>query len=67
MAYWFKQETKKMTDQLTNARNAIMNVSKYGHGGKAKAKVKLGCFHFQPLVSMYIVVNVLLWVGAIRF
>jgi len=49
-----------MTDQLTNARNAIMNVSKYGHGGKAKAKVKLGCFHFQPLVSMYIVVNVLL-------
>lgn len=37
-----------MIDQLTNARSAIMNVSKYGCGGKVKAKAKLGCFHLQP-------------------
>jgi hypothetical protein len=47
VAYWFERETKKKTNQLTNARGAIMNVSKYGGGGRVRAKAKLVC-HFQP-------------------
>ncbi len=47
MAYWFKQETKEKTDQLTDARGAIMNVSKYGRKGRARVKAKLVCY-FQP-------------------
>jgi hypothetical protein len=47
VAYWSEQDTKKKTDQLTNARGAVMNVSKYGRGGRAGAEAKLVC-HFQP-------------------
>ncbi len=47
VTYWSERETKKKTNQLTDARGAVMNVSKYKHGGKAGAKAKLVC-HFQP-------------------
>jgi hypothetical protein len=47
VAYWSEQDTKKKTNQLTDARGAVMNVSKYGRGGRVGAKAKLVC-HFQP-------------------
>jgi hypothetical protein len=47
VAYWSEQETKEKTDQLTDTRGVVMNVNKYGHGGRARAKAKLVC-HFQP-------------------
>jgi hypothetical protein len=42
VAYWFEWETKKKIDQLTYARGVIVNVSKYGCGGKAEVET------FQP-------------------
>jgi hypothetical protein len=47
VAYWFEQDTKKKTYQLTYVRGAIMNVSKYGCGGRVGAKAEL-VYHFQP-------------------
>jgi hypothetical protein len=43
VAYWSKQDTKKKTNQLTDARGVIINVSKYGHGGRTRAEAKLVC------------------------
>ncbi len=47
VAYWFEQETKKKTNQLTDIRGTVMNVSKYGHEGRTGVETKLVC-HFQP-------------------
>ncbi len=63
VAYWSEQETKKKTNQLTDTRGVVMNVSKYGHEGRAEVKTKLVC-HFQPSFfnlwfSVYIVANFL--------
>jgi hypothetical protein len=50
VAYWSERETKKKTNQLIDARGVVMNVSKYGCGGKVGAEAKLVC-HFQPSFS----------------
>ncbi len=47
VAYWFEQDTKKKIDQLTNARGVIINVSKYGHGGRTRAEAKLVYMSFS--------------------
>jgi hypothetical protein len=47
VAYYSEHDTKKKTYQLTYARGAVMNVSKYGRGGRVGAEAKLVC-HFQP-------------------
>jgi hypothetical protein len=52
VAYWFEQDTKKKIDQLTDARGVIINVSRYGHGGKTRAEAKLVC-HFQPFKKIF--------------
>jgi len=50
VAYWSEQETKKKIDELTDARGVVMNVSKYGCGGRAGVEAKLVC-HFQPSLT----------------
>ncbi len=48
VAYWFERATKKRADQLTGARGAVLNVSKYGRGGKVMAEQKLLTHCLQP-------------------
>jgi len=59
VAYWFEQDTKKKIDQLTDARGVIINVSKYGHGGRTRAEAKLVC-HFQPFKKIFYFLCILL-------
>jgi hypothetical protein len=47
VAYWSKRETKKKTNQLTYVRSVVINVNKYGCGGRTGVEAKIIC-HFQP-------------------
>jgi hypothetical protein len=59
VAYWFEPDTKKKIDQLTDARGVIINVNKYGHGGRTRDEAKLVC-HFQPFKKIFDFVCILL-------
>jgi hypothetical protein len=52
VAYWFEPNTKKKIDQLIDARGVIINVNKYGHGGRTRAEAKLVC-HFQSFKKIF--------------
>jgi hypothetical protein len=41
--YWEERNTQKKTSQLTCARGAITQLSKYGRGGKTTVEAKLVC------------------------